>query len=324
MNSLELVLRNAVEVITETELEDILSKETKTVYCGYETSGPVHIGHMVTVTKLLDFLKAGFKVKVLFADVHTELNMKGSGEWVEKMVAYWMECFKAMGLDEAIYVKGSSFQFEKDYVSDVLRLSQMSTMNRALRSMQEVARDIENAKVSQVIYPLMQIVDIKALDADIAYGGLEQRKIHMLARETLPEINFKKPVCLHTPLLCSLGGPDSKMSSSKPETIIAVDEQHKSVEKKLAKAYCPLEVDGNPVLDICRLLLFPRYEKIIVERSEKYGGTTEYVDYESLRDDYMSQKLHPADLKKTTAKYLNMTLEPVRKRLAHSGTKLPT
>jgi len=38
------------------------------------------------------------------------------------------------------------------------------------------------------------------LDVDVALGGMEQRKIHMLARESLPKMGYEAPVCLHTPL----------------------------------------------------------------------------------------------------------------------------
>jgi tyrosyl-tRNA synthetase len=323
MNAKERVMRNLVEVVTEDELDAVLSSKSPSVYCGYETSGPVHIGHMVTATKLLDLREAGFKVKVLFADVHTLLNRKGSQEWVEKMVGYWTECFKGFGLTDVEYVKGSDFQFQKEYVSDVLKLALDVTMNRALRSMQEVARDIENAHVSQVIYPLMQIVDIKALGVDVAYGGLEQRKIHMLARETLPELGFRKPVCVHTPLICSLQGPECKMSSSKPETIIAVDEEPSSIKKKVSSAYCPPEAVSNPVLDACKLLLFPRLGRLRVSRPAKYGGDAEYDSYAQLEADYLSKKLHPADLKSMTSEGLGSLLEPVRKHLKDSGTEYP-
>jgi tyrosyl-tRNA synthetase len=318
-----LVLRNTVEVVTEPELDEVLALGRPSVYCGYETSGPVHIGHMVTATKLWDLQEAGFKVKVLFADVHTRLNRKGSPEWIGEMVGYWTECFKGFGLKGAEYVKGSDFQFGREYVSDVLQLALDVTMNRALRSMQEVARDIENARVSQVIYPLMQIVDIKALGADVAYGGLEQRKIHMLAREILPLVGYRKPVCIHTPLLCSLQGPECKMSSSKPETIISVEESPEAIKKKINSAYCPPEAAGNPVLDTCRLLLFPRLGGLKVTRPAKYGGDAEYASYADLEADYLSKRLHPADLKATAASGLAEVLEPVRKHLAETGTVYP-
>ena len=323
MTDVELVRRNTVEIVTDDEFAEVAQLSNPKVYCGYETSGPVHIGHLVTVTKLLEMERAGFAVKVLFADVHTRLNRKGEGEWIQRMVSYWTECFKGLGLDRAQYVKGSDFQFGRQYVSDVLTLALEVTMNRALRSMQEVARDIDNARVSQVIYPLMQIVDIKALDVDVAYGGLEQRKIHMLAREVLPAIGARKPVCVHTPLLCSLQGPQSKMSSSRPETIISVDEDEQGIRKKLKSAWCPPEEDGNPVLDTCKLILFPRLGSLRVSRPAKYGGDVVYQSFADLRSDYLERKLHPADLKETVAKGLAEVLEPVRKRLKETGTEYP-
>jgi tyrosyl-tRNA synthetase len=178
--------------------------------------------------------------------------------------------------------------------------------------MQEVARDIENAHVSQMIYPLMQIADIKHMDIDIAHGGMEQRKIHMLGREALPEIGFRKPVCIHTPLLVSLQGPGCKMSSSKPETVISVDEKPESIAEKINKAYCPLEKEGNPVLQMNKFLIFPRTGKLEVSRPEKFGGNVAYESYDALEASYLEKKLHPMDLKKATAAALAEILEPVR------------
>lgn len=311
----DLITRNLAEVVTEEELKQLLKeKKHPTTYCGYETSGPVHLGHLVAVYKQLDFMEASFKVKVLYADVHTRLNRKGSEQWIQDMIGYWRECFIGAGL-KAEFVIGSSFQYNREYIHDVLEIGLNSTLNRALRSMQEVARDIENAHVSQVIYPLMQAADIKALDADIAHGGMEQRKIHMLARETLPLIGGRKPVCVHTPLLCSLQGPQVKMSSSKPETMIAVDETPDSIKSKVNAAYCPQEKEGNPILEICKLLLIPRMKTIEIKRPAKYGGDTTYDTYQKLEEDYTNKKLHPADLKKATAEHLIELLKPIREHL---------
>lgn len=314
------LLRNVSEIVTEDELNSLLDENKKPVtYCGYEVSGPVHVGHMVAVNKQMDFLEAGWEVKVLLADLHTLLNKKGSEEWIENMIKYWRASFVALGLKKAQYVKGSDFQLDKEYTKDVLALGLSLTLKRALRSMQEIARDMEHAHVSQVIYPLMQIADIKHLDVDIAYGGLEQRKIHMLARETLPKIGYKKPVCIHTPLLCSLQGPEVKMSSSKPETMIAVDDEPEVIKKRINAAYCPPEREGNPVMEICELVLFPRIKGLKIERPEKFGGDLKYDDYPTLQKDYLDKKLHPQDLKNAVAENLIDLLKPVREHLKKEG-----
>ena len=316
MMDASLVKRNSAEIVTEEELDALLKeKKTPVTYCGYETSGPVHIGTMVAVMKQIEFAKAGLKVKVLFADLHTLLNRKGTEDCIEEMAAYWKNCFTALGLKDAEYVRGTDFEYEKEYMHDMLKLGLLTTVNRAMRSMQEVARDLENAHVSQMIYPLMQIADIKALDVDIAHGGMEQRKIHMLARELLPEIGYKKPVCIHTPLLCSLQGPGCKMSSSKPETMIKVDDAPEDIKEKINKAYCPLEKEGNPVLQIYEYILFPKLGSIEIKRPAKYGGDVTYATYPELEAAYLGKKLHAMDLKNTAAEKLTEILEPVREKV---------
>jgi tyrosyl-tRNA synthetase len=314
MDKLNLIRRNTEEIITNDELEETLRKNSSPVtYCGYEVSGPVHLGTMVAVQKQLDFQDSGLKVKVLLADLHTYLNRKGAEEWIEEQVAYWRNAFLKLGLTKAEFIQGTDFQFERDYIKDVLSLGLETSLLRARRSMQEIARDFEHSRVSQMIYPLMQIADIKALGVRIAHGGMEQRKIHMLARELLPLVDYEKPVCIHTPLLASLQGPQEKMSSSKPETIIAVDEAPEQIKTKIKKAYCPpAEKEGNPILQICEYLIFPRTNKLEVKRKEKFGGDLIFSSYLELEEMYLKNKLHPQDLKNSVAEALVEILKPVR------------
>ena len=206
---LELIKRNTVEIITEDDLRDLMEKKKNPrAYCGYETSGKIHLGHLVTITKLLDLQKAGFDVVVMFADWHTWLNRKGDWNFIHEQVGIWKKGFKAAGLTKTEFILGSSFERKMDYIDDVLTMSLKTTLNRALRSMRVVGRDIEHAHVSQLIYPFMQVADIKHLKLDAALGGLDQRKIHMMGIDGMfKEINYRNPVLIHTPIISSLRGP---------------------------------------------------------------------------------------------------------------------
>ena len=311
---ISLIKRNSVEIIGENKLKDLLKLKNPVTYCGYETSGPIHLGHLVTITKLMDLEKAGFHVKVLFADWHTWLNRKGDWDFIHKQCKIWENGFKAAGLN-AEFILGSKFQRNLNYIDDVLTLSLNSTMNRALRSMQEVARDFENAKVSQVIYPLMQIVDIKHLKVDLVTAGLEQRKIHALGIELFSKLNYKTPLFVHTPLISSLKGPGSKMSSSEPESMISINDNEDTINKKINNAYCPIGiVEDNPILQMMKLIVFPRFNKIMIERSSKFGGNLEFDTYNELEKEFVNKKLHPQDLKNACNIYLNKVLTPIRKK----------
>jgi len=309
-----LVQRNTVEVVENDELKKLLETSKKpSAYCGYEPSGEIHLGHLVTVTKLIDLEKAGIKVKVLFADWHAWLNKKGSWDEIKEVVKIWEKGFTKLGLKNPEFVLGTSFQRNDDYIDDLLKLSINTTVNRGLRSMQEVARDINHASVSQLIYPLMQINDIKHLGVDIAQSGIEQRKIHMLAREILEKVEYKKPILVHTPLIASLTS-SGKMSSSEPDSIISVRDSSEDIKKKINKANCPEgSVEENPVLDIAKLVVFPRTDSLEIKRDEKYGGSVRYDDFSELEKAFAKKELHPMDLKNAVAENLIKILDPVRK-----------
>ncbi|WP_424359575.1 tyrosine--tRNA ligase [Methanocella sp. MCL-LM] len=316
MDKLALVTRNVEEVVTIDELKSLMDANPHPkVYVGYEPSGNIHLGHMITANKLIDCQNAGFEVTVLLADLHAYLNRKGTMEEIAKIAEYNKRCFIALGLseDKTKFVLGSSYQLSAKYETDVLRMACDTTLNRARRSMDEVSRDSEDPRVSQMVYPLMQALDIAYLDVDVAMGGIDQRKIHMLAREQLPSMGFKSPICLHTPILLGLDG--TKMSSSKGNNI-SVDEPADSVTKKIEKAFCPIGViENNPVLDLFRYHVFMKYDSITIERPEKHGGNMTFDSFDALRNDFAEKKVHPMDLKKAAAKYMNQILESVRSRM---------
>jgi tyrosyl-tRNA synthetase len=309
MDPYELATRNTVEIITDDELHRLLQKTHKKVYAGYEPSGEIHLGHLVTINKLIDLQEAGFDVVVLLADLHAFLNRKGTMEQVRELAEYNRRCFEGLGLRNVTYVLGSDLQLSPDYQLKVLELSQQITLNRARRSMDEVGRNMETPTVSQMIYPLMQMVDIALLKVDAAVGGIDQRKIHMLAREHLAAVGYPSPVCIHTPIL---NGLDGKKMSSSSGNYISVADSVEDIEKKCQKAFCPPECEENPVLQILQYHIFPRSGTVVVKRPAKFGGDREFRSYPEIEEAYRKGEIHPLDLKKAVGTYMAGILSCVR------------
>jgi len=309
MDAYERVCRNTVEVITEDDLKALLAQPQKKVYAGYEPSGEIHLGHLVTINKLVDLQAAGFEVTVLLADLHAFLNRKGTMEKVHELAEYNRRCFEGLGLKNVRYVLGSDLQLNREYELLVLQLSQQITLNRATRSMDEVGRQMDHPTVSQMVYPIMQMADIAMLGVDAAVGGIDQRKIHMLAREHLVNFGYKAPVCIHTPILNGLDG--KKMSSSQGNYISVADSED-DIKKKCQKAFCPPEIAENPILQIFQHHIFPRLPGITIRRPEKFGGDREFLSYADLEAAYGKAEVHPMDLKKACGESLAEILAPVR------------
>ncbi len=309
MDAYERVCRNTVEIVTDDDLRALLAQPHKKVYAGYEPSGEIHLGHLVTINKLVDLQAAGFEVTVLLADLHAFLNRKGTMETVGELAEYNKRCFEGLGLKNVNYVLGSELQLNREYELLVLQLSQQITLNRATRSMDEVGRQMDHPTVSQMIYPIMQMADIAVLGADAAVGGIDQRKIHMLAREHLVNFGYRAPVCIHTPIL---NGLDGKKMSSSQGNYISVADSEEEIRKKCQKAFCPPEIPDNPILQIFQHHIFPRLPEITIKRPEKFGGDRIFSCYAELETAYGNKEIHPLDLKKACGDSLAGILAPVR------------
>ena len=308
----QLIESGTLEIIDIEELKEVLKKDDPIAYTGYEPSGKIHLGHAVTVQKLKQLQSIGFKIKILLADYHAFLNGKGSVEEIMETAEYNKKCFQALGLDDSTeYIYGSTFQLDSEYADKVYKLSTMTTLKRARRSMDQVSRADDNPKVASVIYPIMQTVDMVSLNVDVALGGMEQRKIQMLARENLEKIGASVPVCIHTPLLHGLDG-DAKMSSSKGN-YIAVDDSVEVISKKINKSYCPQgEIEDNPMIEIAETFVYPNQDTLLIKRPEKFGGDIE-LTHDELIKEFGEGNLHPMDLKNGIKDFLIEFFAPVRK-----------
>ena len=319
---LQLITRNTADIVTLDELKKLLeAKKNPTVYLGTAITGQPHIGYFVWALKLADFLKAGFNVKILLADLHGALD---NCPWdvLEKRYNYYKTIipllFEALGVNtsQLEFVKGSDFQLKKEYMLDVLRLATYTSLHDAKKAASEVVKFGDNPKLSGVIYPLMQALDEQYLGVDVQYGGIDQRKILMYARESHPKLGYKPRIEIMTPLVPGLIG--TKMSSSDTKSKIDVLDDEKTVIEKVRGAYCePGKVENNGVLAFLKHVIMTlktdNKQPFVIERPAKHGGNLTYTSYGQIEKDYAENKLHPLDLKNAVAREINDLLKPFRK-----------
>ncbi|MFA6049138.1 MAG: tyrosine--tRNA ligase [Candidatus Micrarchaeia archaeon] len=325
----------AEEVVTQDELRQLFeTKEHPVHYVGLEISGLLHLGSLFfNGMKINDLSEAGVKCQVFLADWHSVLNNKLGGDWEKINTAskYYEEAFKFYCPKVSI-VRGSELYHENDdYWKHVADFSRHVTLARATRCVGIMGRsESESLSVAQYLYPSMQAVDIPTIGADIAHAGMDQRKVHMLARETLPKIGLPVPIALHHHILPGLLEPEkpageaanakeaqvaaSKMSKSKPGSAIFIHDSKQEIADKLKKAYCPPKVvEANPVLEISKYLVLRDEKSVLhIERPEKFGGNLDYSAYAHVEKDFVEGKLHPTDLKNAVAIALDGMIAPVR------------
>lgn len=327
------------EVLTEPELVSLLEREPHPKhYIGLEISGLLHLGSLILLGfKINDFIKAGMRCKVFLADWHTYINNKLGGdiEKIDRVSKYYEEAFAFFCPGVELELGSTLYKGNDQYWRDLLRFSKQITLARDTRCLTIMGRTTkEKLDVAQYIYPPMQATDIKAMDLDVAHSGMDQRKVHVLVREVFPSLRWKVPVAVHHHILAGLQRPQetgmdedkeadktvsSKMSKSKPESAIFIHDSSQEITRKLARAWCPeKEVEGNPVLDYAKQIVFHERENLKVVRPEKFGGTVEYGSYSELEKDYVAGNLHPKDLKQAVASGVDAAIAPVREHFEGS------
>ncbi|MEK6914420.1 MAG: tyrosine--tRNA ligase [Nanoarchaeota archaeon] len=326
----EIIKRNIAEIVSEEELRELLEKKKNpVVYWGTAITGKPSLAYFFPLLKLSDFIKAGFKVKILLADLHGALD---GTPWhiLEHRYDYYKEIIiqilRVLGTDlkKIEFIQGSKFQLEPEYAYDVLKMASICSVNDCKRAASEVVKFGENPMLGGLIYPIMQALDEEYLKVDIQFGGLDQRKILMFARENLSKIGYDHRIEIMNPMIQGLMG--KKMSSSDPKSKIDLNDNDKVINEKVNKAYC-FEGDSN-----CGIIEFLKYvimvikkdkkENFLIKRAEKFGGNVSYNNYEDIEKDFVAKRLHPMDLKNAfTEEIINLLSKIDKKKLEKLAEK---
>ena len=185
----------------EGKLEKIVSSRPLKVYWGTAPTGAIHIGYLVPMLKIADFLDAECIVYVLLADIHASLDsMKSTMSQVRaRTICYSLtlrEMLRCLEVDisKLRFVVGSEFQYSMEYRRDEDIVSAYIGVRDCIHSGADVVKQSENPRVSGLRYPYMQCLDeahirskmdeelegaVKGVDAQ--FGGVDQRKIFMLS-----------------------------------------------------------------------------------------------------------------------------------------------
>ena len=340
---IELICRPPTEeVLTPDDLRKLLEEEEHPVaYNGWEPSGLVHLGTgVICAYKMKDFVEAGIHFKAYLSTWHAWLNNKLGGDLqlIREAADLFRHSWIALGVpaDKVEFIYSDELYDDLDYWAKTVQVAKNISIARGRRTLEIAGRkETEARMVSDFLYTPMQVADIFHLKAKICQLGIDQRKANVVARELGERLGFWKPVCVHHHLLQGLEKPkvwpippdqekdalsSAKMSKSKPQTCIFIYDKPEEIKQKMSRAFCPEKtVEFNPVMDICKHIVFRERETLRVERLAKFGGPVEYAGFKELEKAYSEGNLHPMDLKNATAAELANILEPARRYFANNS-----
>lgn len=230
----EILTRGVAEIITQEELlEKLRSGRTLRLKMGFDPSKPnLHIGHYVGLRKIRQLQDLGHIVVLIVGDWTAQIGDPSGRDETRVMLdpetvranaeTYMQQFFRVVDRSRT-EVRWQSEWFGKFTLADVFNLTSRFTLGQMMAHETFRKRYEQGLPLSimELLYPLLQAYDSIAIDADVEFGGTDQ-KFNILAGRELQRMLGKPPQNVFlVPLLVGLDG--RKMSKTFNNTIDLVD-----------------------------------------------------------------------------------------------------
>ena len=230
-----LLKRGVAEIIVEDEMLGLLRSGKKLrLKEGFDPSFPdIHLGHMVALRKLHQFQELGHQIVLIVADWTAQIGDPSGMSATRPMLSieqvkanaetYMQQFFKVVD-KEKTEIRWQSEWFGKFTLTDIIQLTSKFTVAQFL------ARDDFSARykaerpiaLTELLYPLLQAYDSVAIQADVEFGGTDQKFNFLVGRELQSMVGQPPQQCFMVPLLVGTDG-SQKMSKSLGNCIGVTD-----------------------------------------------------------------------------------------------------
>jgi len=251
--------RGVAEIITEVELLRLLnSGRILTLKQGFDPSAPdIHLGHVVGLRKLRQFQELGHKVILIVGDWTARIGDPSGQSATRPMLSpheiesnaqtYMEQFFKVVDKDKT-ELRWQSEWYSQFTLDEVIKLTSKFTIAQLL------AREDFNKRygsgnpisLTEMLYPLLQGYDSVAIQADVEFGGSDQKFNCLVGRELQQSTGQPPQQVFLVPLLIGTDG-HQKMS--------------KSLNNQIGVAEPPREIYGK-VMSIPDLLIADYFELV--------------------------------------------------------------
>ena len=246
-----LLKRGVAEVIIEQEMVKLLeSGRPLRLKQGFDPSRPdIHLGHVVGLRKLREFQEMGHQVILIVGDWTAQIGdpsgqsitrpMLTAEEVKRNAESYMQQFFKVVDKNRT-QVRLQSEWFGKFTLADIIKLTSKFTVAQFLAREDFRKRFDTNQPIAitELLYPLLQAYDSLAIEADVEFGGMDQKFNCLVGRELQGMMGQRQQQVFLMPLLVGTDGVQ-KMSKSLGN-YIAVDEPPNDMYGKVMSIKDPL------------------------------------------------------------------------------------
>jgi len=274
-----LLKRGVVEIIVEEELVTLLESGRKLrLKQGFDPSRPdIHLGHVVGLRKLRQFQELGHQLILIVGDWTAQIGDPSGESQTRPMLSaeevranaetYMKQFFKVVDRDKTQVVWQSEW-FGNFTLADVIALTSKFTVAQMLQRDDFATRYSSGRPiaVTEFLYPLLQAYDSVMIEADVEFGGTDQKFNCLVGRELQQMMGQPPQQVFLMPLLVGTDGRQ-KMSKSLGN-YIGVDEPPNDMYGKV------MSVPDELIMDYFELLTDVAHDELAQFKAEMESQST--------------------------------------------------
>ncbi len=290
---------------------------------GIQPSGKLHIGNYLGALKNFVELQNSGKYDCFFfiADLHsltepsTWKTPKDKNRQIEDVILSYL----ATGLDakKSVLFLQSSVHAHAELAWILNTITPMGELMRMTQFKEKSDSNTENTGL--FTYPVLMSADILLYDAKFVPVGDDQLQHLELARTLARKFNGRfgktfvepKPLLTATPRLMSLDNPLKKMSKSRPEGCLFLDDAPKIIEEKIKRAV----TDSGSTIE-CNPEGKPAISNLLLIYSSISGSPIAELENRYKNKGY-------AEFKSDLAKAIVSLLSPIQKKKRELKKEMP-
>ena len=291
-------------------LDDYAKGKGFFLYTGRGPSGPMHVGH-IGIFYFTKWLQDKFQANVYIQITDDEKFLEERRNLSYAETQRWAE-------DNILEIAAVGFDPEKTFI-----LQDTEFVGHAYPLILKIARRVNYSTAKSVFgftgetnvgfsfYPAIQILPtLFEKKRCLIPSAIDQDPYWRIQRDIAEPLGYHKAAAIHSKFLPALTGIQDKMSSSKPETAIYLNDDDKTVRNKIYRhafsgGQASIEehrkLGGNPDIDVPFQWLYMFFE-------------TDDKRIEEIRSEYRSGRMLTGDLKDILVEKVTSFLREHRER----------
>ncbi|MCS7142211.1 MAG: tryptophan--tRNA ligase [Aigarchaeota archaeon] len=230
-------------------MEDLEGKRGFFLYTGRGPSGPMHIGHIIPfyfTRWLQDRFKANVYIEITDDEKFLEESRGLSYDDVQRWSYENILDIAAVGFDP-----DRTFIFkDTEFIGQIYPLVLKIARKVNFSWVRAVFGFTPQTNIGMIFYPAIQMVPTMfERRRCLIPAAIDQDPYWRIQRDIAEGMGYYKTAAIHSKFLVPLSGPAGKMSSSKPESMISLNEDRASIRRKIWQAYS----GGQPTVELHRM-----------------------------------------------------------------------